>query len=169
MDRLLIPDDPLDIPNTTWSTVIEAQALFKALTDDGQKHFHQAADTPFVSGPIAEILGPFADNGYSNAILNGTFDLSTLDEMVEVHDIIKGMRYPHPTAPTPPIDIMILDEQFCDAMKHTRERTSSSPSGQHYGHYGTLLRDPNLLASNSSLANFCFHWGVTLQWWEKVI
>jgi hypothetical protein len=111
LDRLLTPDDPLDLPNTTWSTIIDAQALFEALTDDGQKHFHQAADTPFVSGPIAEILSPFADNGYSDAILNGTFDLSTLDEMVEVHDIIKGMHYPHPTAPTPPIDITILNEQ----------------------------------------------------------
>jgi hypothetical protein len=92
LDRLLTPDDPLDLPNTTWSTIIEAQALFEVLTDDSQKHFRQAADTPFVSGPIAEILSPFADNGYSNAILNGTFDLSTLDKMVEVHDIIKGMR-----------------------------------------------------------------------------
>ena len=53
-------------------------------------------------------------------------------------------------------------------MAHTRERTSSSPSGRHYGHYRSLLHDPALLGNIASLSNFCFQWGVTLKRWEKV-
>ena len=104
LDRLFTPDNPLHLPNTTWSAVIEAQALFEVLTNDGQNRLQQAAETPLDSGPIADKLGPpFANNGYSNAILNGTFDLSTLAEMVEVHDIacqrhaISEPECPYPT------------------------------------------------------------------------
>ena len=68
--------------------------------------------------------------------------------------------------PTIPTNITV--EQFAAAMKHTRESTSSSPSGRHYGHYRTLLRDHELLACITSLANICFQWGVTLKRWTRV-
>jgi hypothetical protein len=167
LDRLLVPDDPA-AKDTTWSNIVEAQALFEILTSDGQQHFRQAADTPFVTGPIAAKLGPFADNEYSDAILAGTYDLTTLEDMIEVHDIIQGMRYPDPDNPTPTITTTITAQQFADAIAHTRESTSSSPSGRHYGHYRALLRNTDLLACISSIANFCFQWGVTLRRWEKV-
>jgi hypothetical protein len=110
LDRILTPNDPTDLLNTTWSAIIETQALFEVLTTAGQEHFGQAASTPFVTGPIASKFGPFADNEYCAAILNGTFDLTGIDEITEVHDIIHGMRYPDPSNPTPPIDITITTE-----------------------------------------------------------
>jgi hypothetical protein len=87
---------------------------------------------------------------------------------IEVHDIIRGMRYPDLAKPTEPIDTTITTDTFSQAIAHTRERTSSSPSGRHYGHYRTLLRDENLIGDIAALANFCFRWGKTLTRWEKV-
>jgi hypothetical protein len=168
LDRLLVPDDPNNTA-ATWSTIVEALDLFDVLTTDGQNHFRQAANTPFVTGPLANKLGPFADNEHSDAILQGTFDATSLTNVPEVRAIIKGMQYPDPTNPTPPIPTNITVEQFAGAMKHTRESTSSSPSGRHYGHYRTLLRDQDLLACITALANICFQWGVTLQRWTRVI
>ena len=168
LDRILTPDNPHDLPNTTWTMVVEAQALYKVLTKAGQEHFSQAANTPFVTGPIADKIGPFADNDYCEAILTGNFDVSTLEAITEVKDIITGMRYPDPLQPTAPIDTTITIESFSDAMAHTRERTSSSPSGRHYGHYRALLRDKTILGIIADIANFCFQWGKTLKRWEKV-
>jgi hypothetical protein len=168
LDRILTPDDPNDLPNTTWSAVIEQQALFEVLTTAGQEHFGQAAATPFVTGPIAAKFGPFADNEYCTAILDGTFDFTGIDDITEVHDIVHGMRYPDPSNPTPTIDITITTDTFSAAVKHTRERTSSSPSGRHYGHYRALLRDEQLIGAIANVANYCFLWGITLPRWEKV-
>jgi hypothetical protein len=133
LDILLVPDDPNN-PMATWSTIVEAADLFDVLTTDGQNHFRQAANTPFVTGPLANKLGPFEDNEHSDAILQGTFDASSLTNVHEVRAIIKGMQYPDPTNPTTPIPTNITVEQFAGAMRHTRESTSSSPSGRHYGH-----------------------------------
>ena len=91
----MVPDDPQDT-TATWSTIIEATALFDVLTTDGQNHFRQAADTPFVTGPIATKLGPFDNNEHSDAILQGTFNATPLTDVPEVRDIIKGMQYPNP-------------------------------------------------------------------------
>ena len=156
LDRILAPDDPDDPANSTWTAIVEAQALHEILTHEGQRHFRQAADTPFVTGPIAEKIGPFDDNEYCDAILNGTFDFTDLELELEVADLIRGMQYPDPANPTPPINIIIDDETFRDAVYHTRERTSSSPSGRHYGHYLTLLRAPEILSCIKALTNFCF-------------
>jgi hypothetical protein len=168
LDRILTPDNPNDLPNTTWTTIVESQAMFEVLTTAGQEHFAQAANTPFVTGPIASQFGPFANNEYCEAILNGTYDVTELEEIIEVKDIIQGMRYPDPTSPTPTIDTTITIENFSEAIAHTRERTSSSPSGRHYGHYRALLRDKNILGLIAAIANFCFQWGKTLKRWEKV-
>ena len=103
MNRILVPDDPDDMENTSWSAVVEAQALFEVLTKASQDHFHQAANTPFVSGPIADMIGPFDENAYCEEILNGTFDLSKIEERIEVKDLVRGMRFPDPSNPTPPL------------------------------------------------------------------
>jgi hypothetical protein len=105
MDRILVPDDPENLSNDTtcWSSIInKAQALFEVLTKDSQEHdYHQAAKTHFASGPIASKIGPLTDNDYCDAVLNGTFEFGDLAERTEVHNLIKGMRYPDPTCPTP--------------------------------------------------------------------
>ena len=153
---------------TTWTSIIEATALYEVLNHAGQQHFRQASHTPFVTGPIADRFGPFADNHYCEAILQGTFDMTDISAETEVHDIIQGMRYPDPSSPTLPSDTTITGEQFSQAVAHTRERTSSSPSGRHYGHYCTLLRDESLIGDIAAVANFCFTWGKTLARWETV-
>ena len=165
----MIPDDPANITNTTWTPVIDAQELYHILTKEGQLHYHQAAETPLVSGPFAEKIGPFDDNDYYDAILQGTFDTSNLTTLPKVRELIYGMRDPDPDKPTPTFDTTITDDDCFQAVYHTRESTSSSPSGRHYGHYRTLLRDPSLLGCIALIVNFCFQWGVSLCRWERVI
>jgi hypothetical protein len=167
LDRILVPDDP-DTADTTWTSVVEAQALYEVLLADGQRHFNQAAPTPFVTGPIAAKFGPFDDNDYCDDILNGTFEFADMSNDLEVSDLIHGMRHLDPMNPTTTLDPTITPEDFASMVKHSCERTSSSPSGRHYGHYRALLRAPDTLGVIAAVADFCFAWGVSLTRWEKV-
>jgi hypothetical protein len=69
INELWMPNDPLDLENTTWTALVECQAIFEALIKNGEEHFLQASNTPFTSGPIAEHLGPYEFNEYSQQIL----------------------------------------------------------------------------------------------------
>ena len=157
-----MPDNPNELETTNWKPILDAQELFDVLTKEGQTHYRQAAETPLVKGPFAEKIGPFDNNEYCNEILSGTFNMNDMTTISEVKELIKGMRYPDPQKPTPIFNSNITDEEFFKAIFNTRESTSLSPSGRHYGHYHMLLRDPGLLGCITSIANFCFTWGVTL-------
>jgi hypothetical protein len=39
IDKLWTPDDPLDVENTSWTAVVEWQAIFKALIKNGEDYF----------------------------------------------------------------------------------------------------------------------------------
>jgi hypothetical protein len=121
-----------------------------------------------VTGPVVDKIGPFADNEYCDAVLNGTYDFTDIAEITEVKDLISRMQYPDPANPTPMINFTIDAEGLTSAISHTREGTSSSPSGRHYGHYCSLIQSPDTIGYIASLADFCFNWGVTMQRWEKV-
>jgi hypothetical protein len=55
--------------NTSWTAIVEKQAIFEALLQNGQEHFSQATETFFVSGPIFKYIGPFEFNECSQQIL----------------------------------------------------------------------------------------------------
>ena len=69
IDELWTPDNPMNIENTSWTAVVKRQAIFEALIKNGEAHFSQASHTPFASGPVADLLGPFEFNEYSQQIL----------------------------------------------------------------------------------------------------
>ena len=120
LTRILTPDNPQDLTTTTWtSAVTNADDLHDILTKEGQTHYQQATTSPLVSGPIGVKIGPFDDNTYGDKILNGTFDLSAINDMQEVKDIIYGMCYPDPNNPTPTFDTIIEHNQFHQAIYHT--------------------------------------------------
>ena len=166
---VLVPDDANNLAQTTWKPIDNTQELYKLLMSEGQLHYRQAAKTPLVKDPFSTKIGPFEDNKYCDAILHGDFDTTHLANISEVSNIVSSMCYPDPTNPTTEFDVTITDDEFFKAVYHTHKSTSSSPSGQHYGHYQALLCDPALLGCIASIANFCFQWGITLRRWEKVM
>jgi hypothetical protein len=99
LDQVLVPNDPTDPSNSTWKSLMECEALWEALLLQGKEHFGQASATPFATGPLAEIMGPFAQNSTTEDILNGTFDSSHLDTFVETKDLLHALRYTDPAHP----------------------------------------------------------------------
>jgi hypothetical protein len=65
INKLWTPDDPFNLDNTTWTALVEKEAIFEALIRNGREHFSQATPTPFILGPIANFIGPFEFNKYS--------------------------------------------------------------------------------------------------------
>jgi len=80
LNKLCTSDNPQDLDNTTWTAIAEAQAIWEPLISQGKEHFFQASDTPFLSGPIANLIGLFKFNNYSEQILDGTFDTDLITQ-----------------------------------------------------------------------------------------
>jgi hypothetical protein len=90
----------MNIENTTWTAIVECQATFEALIKKGEEHFSQASHTPFASGPVANILGPFKFNKVSQQILCGKFDIDSITD--DISNFAQSSRLcPTQTRPTP--------------------------------------------------------------------
>ena len=113
-------------------------------------------------------MGPFEQNKFSDKILQGTFDIDLLTNLIEVHDIVKGMSYQDPSN-LPEFDCTITIAQLKEQFKSTKESTTSSPNGLHYGHWKTLLRDDNIFFPFASMISFVFKWGVLPKAWETAV
>ena len=168
LDRVLTPDDPTDLDNTTWTAVLESQAIYEALLQHGKEHFSQASDTPFASGPISTKIGPFEFNESSEQILQGTFDIDSLTDCVYMRDIIKSMRHDDPCNP-PELNCDLTVDDLKQGFKNIKESTSSSPSGLHHGHWKTFLQDDTIFDIYAAMIIFSFKWGVPPEPWEKAV
>jgi hypothetical protein len=49
MDRILVPNEPDNLNDTTWSSIIEAQALFEVLAKDATGHDKSWDETTYES------------------------------------------------------------------------------------------------------------------------
>jgi hypothetical protein len=63
----------------------------------------------------------------------------------------------------------ITTDDFISCYQHTHEKTSSSPSGQHVGHYKAACRDPTIAYLHSKMMSIPFMAGFATQRWRKVI
>jgi hypothetical protein len=61
--------------------------------------FLPSIHTPFASGPVADVLGPFELNEVSQQILHGKFDIGSISDDIQLHSIIKAMSHSDPTNP----------------------------------------------------------------------
>jgi len=168
LDELWIPDNPQDFDNTTWTAIVEAQAIWEMLISQGKEHFSQASDTPFVSGPVNDLIGPFKFNNYSNQILNGTCNIDSITDTIKLHEIIKAMAHPDPSNPITSDYFLTLDG-LKEGFSYIKESTSSAPDGLHHGHWKTLICNDDAFEPYGLMIMFAFCWGEPPATWENAL
>jgi len=114
------------------------------------------------------LIGPYDFNDYSQVILNGTFDIDSITDDIELQDIVKAMRYNNPDDP-PDVDCTITIEQLRQGFRDANESTASSPTGLHYGHWKSLLHDEDLFLPFGLMIMFAGKFGVPLTEWEEAV
>jgi hypothetical protein len=157
-DELWMPDHPMDIKNTTLTAVVERQAIFEALLANGEQHFSQASHTPFASGPVADLLGPFEFNEYSQQILRGKFDIDSISDDIQLRSIIKAMSHSDPNNPITS-DSELTIEKLKQGFSYVKESTSSNPEGLHHGIWKSLIKDEDAFEPYALMIIFAFKYG----------
>ena len=137
--RIEVPVPPDMDPKacTQWETIDIPSEVLAHLQTRNRRHFGQARETPFTSPPLSDDFGYCGDTIEAQALLEGTYDLTCIDDpsvllllnhMQQIQSLVDQNM-----APTITID------EFKDKLMVWRESTSTSPSGQHLGHYKALV------------------------------
>jgi hypothetical protein len=176
--RIDVPSPPPGVDPTTidpktwngpWRAVTDPEEIGYYVCQTNVKQYNQAELTPFASGYIADLLGDVLTSPDASALLTGTLDLDKsqipLPETLTLNDFL-GRPYPSQMAPCTG---KITTQQFVDNYKQVKERTSSSFSGRHVGHYKAILEDETLVKIHSTMMSIPYQVGFSPCRWHQVV
>jgi hypothetical protein len=150
-----------------WLSLSDPEQIAKAVIKMNIAQYHQAHHMPFGSGSLAESIGRRASTPTARAFLWG--DIPSTDHLLpEAVTILRLLSSSPELIPFTPSN-MISEEEFSLAYKAIKETTSSSPSGQHVGHYKAVINDLSLVQMNCTMMSLPFMHGFTPCRWERVV
>ena len=139
-----------------WKVLSDETMITSRLLLRNGTHLSMSGDSPFARGPLAEAIGLDGEGDGVEDMLNGTFDtdregLDGIAASSEMRSFIKALQIPTSKLTGDPVHTMQTDmtvEDSIEIFSGTKESTSSSPSGIHYGHYIAACENELLAAVN---------------------
>jgi hypothetical protein len=99
------------------------------------RHFRQAESTPLASPEVIRQIGFGADTARAEKLLEGTDDPTDITDDEWSRYLLTSMK-----RHSKELKIEITAEKMMEKYRRWKERTSTSPSGRHLGHFHALFR-----------------------------
>jgi hypothetical protein len=153
-----------------WSTIPNPEDTARHVCSANQWQYHQAFDTPFALEPLSSYLGLDADEPGATDLLKGNLPGEDILSLLQPETIqmLCTMSRQHSLAPKE-ITIEITPDMFCSCYNTVKEKTSSSPSVHHVGHYKATTYCELLVELHSTMMSIPFQAGFPPAHWHNVI
>ena len=171
-DALLTPHEVLatvDEDSIVWEHVFDQVTIEEELLAYNRESFRKAAESPLGSGLIFDNLKFSSLSTAGSEILSGQVPPSWDVKDPRLLEFISSFAIPDNVKNAPPIQTTISEEDFVYGIKGWKEKTSTSPSGRHLGHYKAIIDDPALLSFYVKFLNTLVGNGLSLDRWQNAI
>jgi hypothetical protein len=148
-----------------WIECSTKTTIEKALLQENQRRFNQARDTPFLTSPLFEMIGPMGIGEHADAILAGTFVAPTGSDPYAVK-LIAQLKRPPEVLAAPPMSVSLDSREYVKGWNKARERTSSGPSGLHFGHFKAGAAHTLIAEFDRLMAHIPYITGYSPQRWQ---
>jgi hypothetical protein len=177
-DNLQNLPDPKEA--TVWKTVDLPDEIVYYLLTRNRLHFGQADGTPFTTPQFTRDIDWAASTDSAELILHGDYSPSELTDLQEL--LLKHCQSPAIDALSP----IITEADFTSKFKSWNERTSTSPSGLHLGHYKAMVsrndadlntdegqelesQRTELIRAHTAMLNYSLHHSYSYERWKNVV
>lgn len=150
-----------------WEHVFDQESIEEVLLEYNHCSFRKASESQLGSGFIYDSLKFSSLSQAGSEILSGH-----LPESWNVHDprlieFLASFAIPDQVKSAPLIQTHITEDDFIYGFKGWKEKTSTSSSGRHLGHYKAIIGDPALLSFHVKLLNLLVSNGMSLERWQN--
>jgi hypothetical protein len=120
-----------------YLAIIDGPTIERLILSRNIRHFRQAETTPLATPEIISKIVFGADTNRSEQLLDGGDDPTDITDDEWSRYLLTSMK-----RHSEEIEITITAEKMMNKYKRWKERTSTSPSGRHLGHFHALFRRP---------------------------
>ena len=143
------------------------EAIEEACLRENDQRFRLASDTPMLQEPLISDFGPYGVTEAAQQVLDGTY------VPPEGTDPYFTALLPYLKQTTEiranPIDFSLNLENYRARWNRAKERTSSSPSGLHFGHYKACAQDDEASEVQAILGYIPLRTGYRPQRWKRAV
>ena len=132
------------------------------------KRFYLAEKAPICSGGLRGDFGYMADTPAAEEVLRGTYQLRDDDHSAtgELFDEIARIRQ---IVPEDSVDTFVHHKEWRERWRKAKEKTSSSESGLHFGHYVAASESEYIAYCHALLASIAIRKGYSPDRWERAL
>ncbi len=152
-----------------WDSLLDQSAIDKNLLRLNRQHFRAAAASPCGHGTIHDQLTFTSLSPVAKALLEGTIppDWYGNDELLR--EFLTSFIIPDSTKHLPPIDTSIANSDVHKGFSQWKEKTSTSPSARHLGHYKAIIQNETLLTCLTKFLHLILEQGLVLTRWCNAV
>jgi hypothetical protein len=118
-----------------YIAITDGPTIERLILQRNIRHFRQAEFTPLATPEVIRTIGFGANTNRAEQILNGSGDVTDITNDEWSRYLLKSMK-----RHSKEIKIEITTEKMMEKYRRWKERTSTSPSGRHLGHFHALFR-----------------------------
>jgi hypothetical protein len=153
-----------------WTSLNNPSEIATHVCSANARQYHQAHGTPCGVEPLASHLGYKADRVGAQTLIDGAtlpqeIAETLLPETQSIFFTLTALANDN----NPTLDPTITPEQFKSCYKAMDERTSSSPSGRHLGHYKAATLSEDLTKLHSTMMSIPLSAGFSSTRWQQII
>eukprot|EP01082_Thalassiosira_pseudonana_P016004 g13600.t1 g13600 contig9:10029-12311(+) len=154
----------------TWRKITNMEEMEQWLLRRNKRHLQQMylEDSPPTLPSFAAMMGEHGTSTTVDAILDGTFDIDSIELPEQMKAWLKTMKRT-PAERDLTVVTAMTSKQYQEAFKAVDERTSSSPSGLHYTLWKAIAGEDDLCAYFSVMMSLPFTFGFVNERWTKEI
>jgi hypothetical protein len=127
-----LPKEGLELE---YFAITDGPTIKNLILNRNIRHFRQAETTPLATPEVIRTIGFGADTDRAEQLLEGTGDPTDITDDEWSRYLLTSMR-----RHSKELKIEITAEKMMNKYKIWKERTSTSPSGRHLGHFHALFR-----------------------------
>ena len=151
---------------TTYDTHDDIVRVVNSRIGERYKLGHRS---PLSAGRLLEEIGQFAEKEAAARILDGTYEFPEGTDCVLIELLQEAARLRVEFEGAGMDDSRLSVEDFIDFWKSAQEKTSSSDSGRHFGHYIAASDDPELAVLHVESMNIAAKYGLPLDRWKSAL
>jgi hypothetical protein len=132
-------------PEVLWEKVINRSEIEVQILKYNRDSFRVTADSPYGHGIIHDKLTFTGLSPAASGLLHGVIPDNWPTSDDHLQSFLSSFTIPETEQNSPPISTTLSTDDVSRSFKQWREKTTTSPSGRHLGHYKALISNPTLL------------------------